>query len=468
MSFGEPSRDYTWQNAQGESLIHIDIADPGLCGWPDSVSMYQPGLEEALAARARPLPGLRLYRGYEAVALTAEEEGVALQAEGRAGECLEISARWVVGCDGANSFIRSTFKPDITDWNFTSDWLTCDIVLNEPRDFSPNNLQVCDPARPTTVVSAGPGHRRWEFMRMPGETIEELDRSEVVWRLLAPYDVTPRNAVLERRSVYTFRARCADQWRSGRVLLAGDAAHLMPPFAGQGMCSGFRDAANLAWKLDLVIAGKCRPELLDTYTIERRAHLEHAIRLSVDLGKVICQADSSAAADRDAAMIAAKERGIEASGPKSVFYPLTKGLLQLGKRDRPKPPAGTLMPQGHVACGAALGLFDDVVGHGFVIMTTGDPRTVLDEGQRTFLNEMGVHLVGLTLGSQGTGRYPGFVIVADTDDVYIPYLTRYRANLLVQRPDFYVFGAARDKDEATALVDDLRCQMLYSVIMTGP
>src|SRR5262249_33963339 len=153
--------------------------------------------------------------------------------------------------------------------------------------------------RPTTLVSGGPGRRRWEFMRLPGEDVDELNRVDTAWRLLAPWGVHPDNAELERHTVYRFQARWVDTWRKGRVLLAGDAAHQMPPFAGQGMCSGIRDASNLAWKLDLVLAERAPAALLDTYPSERIPHVAAVIDFSMALGKVICIADAAEAAARD-------------------------------------------------------------------------------------------------------------------------------------------------------------------------
>ena len=165
----------------------------------------------------------------------------------------QVTAQYVVGCDGANSFVRENIEHTITDLGFVSDWLVVDIIPQVEREWTPMNLQVCDPARPTTVVSGGPGRRRWEFMALPGETKEDLNKEEVAWKLLEPWDITPANSILERHAVYTFKAQWVDEWRKGRVILAGDAAHLTPPFMGQGMCAGLRDAKNLAWKLDLIL-----------------------------------------------------------------------------------------------------------------------------------------------------------------------------------------------------------------------
>jgi len=244
----EPADLYEWRNAAGEILLRIGRdAEHSVSGWPESSMFCQPELEAILDARARALPSVRVERGCEVDGVRAAAEHVELQAKTETSERVALRARYAVGCDGANSFVRGKMGSAWSDLGFYFDWLVVDVLPHAPRPWNPPNWELCDPARPTTLVSGGPGRRRWEFMRLPGETIEELDREETAWRLLAPWDVHPANARLERHAVYTFRARWADAWRRDRLLLAGDAPHLMPPFAGQGMCSGMRDAANLAW-----------------------------------------------------------------------------------------------------------------------------------------------------------------------------------------------------------------------------
>ena len=303
---GEPSADYVIENASGQTLLRIELRQAGRHGWPDSTSMYQPGLEAALAARGASQPGLRVLRGQRVTGLAERElaeDGPVVEAvttDTSTGLQSVLRARWVVGCDGANSCVRSHIGTPMRDFGFSVDWMACDITPFVPSDFPPSNLQVADPAGPRVAVSAGPGHRRWEFMRLPGEDPEEFGRLASAWRRLARSGVTPANARLDRHAVYTIGARCADRWRSGRILIAGDAAHQMPPFAGQGLCSGIRDAANLAWKLDLVLRGGQDGALLDTYECERKANVEGIIRLSVWLGNLICMTGQAEAAERDA------------------------------------------------------------------------------------------------------------------------------------------------------------------------
>lgn len=464
-SIAESSRDYVWHNAEGRTLFRVDVADPGYSGWPDSTSVYQPGLEAALAERGGTLPTLRVLRGSRVTGLTDHGDRVTLEVEG--GGPRTVTARWVVGCDGANSLVRSELGLTATDFAFFDDWLTCDVALREPRVFEPNNLQVCDPARPRTAVSAGPGHRRWEFMRLPHESPEDFGSKDNAWRLLALFGIDPDNAVLERHAVYTFQARYADRWRRGRVLLAGDAAHLMPPFAGQGMCSGFRDAANLAWKLDLVLAGRAGAGLLDTYTEERREHVRHALRMSMDLGKVICQTDPAAARDRDTVMLAAQQRAgqqaVGAARPRTPVQALTAGVLRLGPDGRPVRPAGELVPQGRVSAGGEpAGWFDDVVGRGFVLLTDRPAASLLGAQEREFLDLLGakvVHLGPAGAGSEG--------VVEDTDGVYLPYLASAGAAAVLVRPDFYAVGAAGDRDGLASLLGDLRARLAADTSLVG-
>ncbi|MEF9908107.1 bifunctional 3-(3-hydroxy-phenyl)propionate/3-hydroxycinnamic acid hydroxylase [Streptomyces sp. P9-A2] len=452
--FGENSRDYAWRNADGETLLQLESAVDGHCGWPQATAMYQPGLEAALIERGTDFPHLRVVRGQEVVELDDRGDLVEVISEDADEKEHTFTARYVVGCDGANSFVRESMESPLTDLGFFYDWLVCDVVLNEPRDFRPNNLQICDPRRPRTAVSAGPGHRRFEFMRLPGENIEELRRDDTHWRMLEMFDVRPDNATLDRHAVYTFQARWAEEWRKGRLLIAGDAAHLMPPFAGQGMCSGFRDVANLSWKLDLVLRSLADDSLLDTYTVERRAHVQNAVTTSVKLGKVICVTDPAAAADRDAIMLAARDREGTAALPMSTAIPLDDGLLHCAGDGTPAAPAGTLFPQTRVAGGEREGLFDEIVGLGFVLLAAEDPATSLDARHRAFLDGIGTRFAHvLPAGTDPAGSGPGAVV--DIEDRYLPYLGECSATAVLVRPDFTVFGAAHGPRELSELVDEL-------------
>lgn len=290
---------------------------------------------------------------------------------------------------------------------------------------------------------------------MPGESVEDLNTEATAWRLLEPWHLDPANSTLERHAVYTFQAQWADVWRSGRLLLAGDAAHLMPPFAGQGMCSGIRDTANLSWKLDLVLRGLADQALLDTYGIERRGHVQHAIGMSVELGKVICVTDLDAAAQRDAFMIS------KGGDPAQILPPLpppmlTGGLLHRGADGNPAPWAGALSPHPRLGYRDRTGLLDDVVGTGFLLAATSDPRDTLDRGQLAFLDDIGAHM--LRLVPAGTAAVSDHDAI-DIDNTYLPQLAAAGHAGVLIRPDHYLFGAARDMTELAGLVSGLHRQL---------
>jgi len=436
----EPADVYEWRNAAGETLLRIGSNRAGLSGWPEANMFSQPDLERALDARARALPEVTVRRGAEVVDVRPSPDDVELAVASPGGERSQHRARWVVGCDGANSFVRRQVGATVTDLGFFFDWLIVDVLPREPRVWDPINGQLCDPARPTTIVSGGPGRRRWEFMRLPGEDVAERNTERTAWRLLEPWGLRPGNATLERHAVYTFQARWVDRWRTGRILLAGDAAHQMPPFAGQGMCSGIRDAANLAWKLDLVLAGKAAEGLLDTYASERIPQVRQAIEFSIELGKVICVADPEQASARDAAMIAA-------AGAAGVTPPLPTPALGPGLLLDGDPLAGHLFLQGEVRRGAAAGRFDDVVGRGFALLgRSADPGSILPPDLAAFF----ASLDGITAHVAADGA------VHDVNGSYAKWFEKNGVGVVLQRPDFHVFGTAPTADGATALVGRLR------------
>jgi flavoprotein hydroxylase len=429
----EPAEIYEWRNGAGTTLLRFGRIGTGPSGWPFSSMFCQPELEATIEARAGRLPGITIRRGLVVDSLTQDDDRVTLGCTDESGERSTVTARYAVGCDGANSTVRSLLDIGVDDRGFFYDWLIVDVLLDEPRVFDPINLQVCDPARPTTVVSGGPGRRRWEFMRLPEESIESLGEESRAWKLLEAWDVHPGNAQLERHAVYTFQARVADRWRAGRVLLAGDAAHLMPPFAGQGMCAGIRDAANLAWKLDLVLDGRAAPELLDTYEQERRPSAESAIGFSIELGKVICVADLDEAAARDEAMAAAVTDEVsEAPGQPG----LVAGLVH-----PESPMAGEQFPQADVD-----GMrFDDVHGAGWRLVTDGAAAdaAVLDPELIEWFAALGGAVVAM----------------GDTSPALSAWFDQHDTHWALQRPDFHLYGTAADAAGADALVGHLRSHL---------
>lgn len=429
-ALSEPAEVYEWRNAAGTTLLQFGRVGLAASGWPISSMFCQPDLEAALHARAMELPSLDVRRGTKVIGVDQHAGGVVVHHDRGA-----VRARYAVGCDGARSTVRDLLGVDVFDHGFSHDWLIVDVVLDEERRFDPINQQICDPARPTTAVSGGPGRRRWEFMCLPHERIEDLNDAGTAWELLAPWDVRPDNARLERHAVYTFQARVAERWQVGRVLLAGDAAHLMPPFAGQGMCSGIRDAANLAWKLDLVLDGLVDESVLATYDEERRPNASAAIEFSIELGKVICVADPDEAAARDAALSAGYDGSVSHAPP---LPGIEAGIVASGS-----PCAGQLFPQGHLGDR----LFDDVHGAGWRCVTDSSLAAESPD-------DLDPDLIGWFAGLHGE-----VVDVAGRSDDLHRWFVDHDVRWALQRPDFHLYGTAADISGAEGLLLSLRSRL---------
>ncbi|WP_066531531.1 bifunctional 3-(3-hydroxy-phenyl)propionate/3-hydroxycinnamic acid hydroxylase [Erythrobacter sp. CCH5-A1] len=365
MATSRSADSYEFRNARGNVLMAFSgAAGIGPGGWPVANMIHQPSVEAALRRALAERAPDALRSGWEMIGFTEDAEGVTAIFATPQGE-RTLRSRFLVGADGARSPVRKACGITFEDLGFEEPWLVVDVLVDDPSRLPTANLQICDPARPTTCVLMGEGRHRWEFMILPGETPEAVSTPSSVERLLAPWNVA--GAVrIERTAVYTFRARIAQSWRRGRVMLAGDAAHQTPPFAGQGMCSGLRDAANLAWKLAAVTKGEADAALLDTYQPERAPNLRATIDMAVMMGRMVCTTSRFGAWLRDTKLGLARMLGKLPGGP-PAYPPVGAGAILAGT-----PGAGSYFPQFIDIDGARL---DDALGESFWLIDRRDAAT---------------------------------------------------------------------------------------------
>jgi 3-(3-hydroxy-phenyl)propionate hydroxylase len=348
---------YQFLTAKGEVLLDFPNAPIGRLGWAETYALHQPAVEQVLRDRLGEL-GVNLQLGVSFEGFTQDDDGVTVEVSDDAGT-RQIRARYMVGCDGSWSPVRESLGVKLDDYNFDEPWLVLDTIIEDASNLPIVCQQICDPRRPVTHMAMSGKRFRWEFMLKPDEDPEDMLKEETIRDLIAPWDCG-ETMQIERKAVYRFHALVAEQWRVGRVLLAGDAAHQMPPFAGQGMCSGIRDAVNIAWKIAAVVKGEASEALLDTYQDERDPHVRAIIATAIAMGEVVCILDEAAAAERNAAMLARKASGAQ---DVSVAYPdLVSGFLT------DTPMAGAIFPQPVGSDGTRL---DSVLGLGPVLITRG-------------------------------------------------------------------------------------------------
>jgi 3-(3-hydroxy-phenyl)propionate hydroxylase len=354
-------------NGAGDVIFRFRArAGDGPLGWPDGFMFYQPDVERALRSAASRCPSVTAHLGQDVVAVAnAADDSAAIlnvrpiDRRGVSGDVRTIRARFAVGCCGARSVTRAAIGSPLFDYGLEQPWLVLDLIVRRDAGLPKVTVQYCDPAHPATYVMM-PGHRcRFELMLMPGDTPDTmLDPSHIATRL-APW-IRPEDYDIDRAAIYVFHGLVAEQWRRGRLLIAGDAVHQMPPFLGQGMCSGVRDAANLAWKLDLVLSGIASDTLLDTYQEEREPHVRRLIETDMYLGALIQTTDPEVARQRDM-------KATNAGAPTA----LTPSLPRLGGRlCGVRADCGVPFPQPVLADGRR---YDEQIGDRFALVGAVTP-----------------------------------------------------------------------------------------------
>lgn len=447
------SNRYEWVNGTGELLLEHSFADRGRSGWAEWYEMYQPDLETALDELCRRTPSVEVRLGATVTDVDATEDGVAVKVDGRSGP-ETLQTYWVVGCDGGNSSVRRALGLPQEDYGFSEPWMVCDFRLTGPHDL-PLSRQVCDPVQPISVISLGPAHHRFSFMLDSAEDFETEQAPDKVWERVSGY-LGRHQAEIVRVATYTFRSLVTDPWRIGRIVLAGDSAHQMPPFLGQGMCSGIRDAQNLAFKLDWALRGGA--DLLDTYQLEREPHVRAVIEKGIELGRLQTVRDPILAAARDTRLQAQRTSG--APTDKLRFPGLTGGFRY------DSPGAGELFPQGDVARpNTEPARFDGVVGPGAHLVGRGQAlANLIADGRIAALTAAGVRCVAIDHQPGHTDLHS----LEDTDATYTTWLDEHQADIVLVRPDLYVFGTATHSSGPNGETDQHTDALIAAYLQATP
>lgn len=415
-----PPKRAEYVNAKGRvfATVALDEVDFGLGSGPLHF-FDQPRLEAALRAGLDRFPHVTLRTGVELMRLTQDEEAatVVLRDLDTDGETA-VRARYVLGCDGARSTTRVAAGITLTGTSYAEPWLAVSGDVAPGAVRVPHTTFVCDWRRPAFVSPGAFDTYRLEFMLRPDEAAEDVTGAEAVARLVAPY-VDPDRFTVTRAVVYTFHHLVAERWRDRRVFLLGDAAHQMPPFLGQGLCSGLRDAANLTWKLALALGSDAHDALLDTYEAERRPHTEEMARTSVRLGRVFLVRNRFAAFARDVVLRAVQT------------VPRVRRMVRHFEfKPLPALPDGRVMfPQPEVVVGGVRRPLDDVLGADFAVVGPGvDAGTARDwSGPRArFLRVVAE-------GAPHTGDD-----LVDVTGTLTAWFARHRTEAVVLRPDRFV------------------------------
>jgi len=443
-----PYQPSEYLGMDGQLIKRLDtLPEPRLLGWEPNYVFDQPAFEKVLRARLAELPNVQVYLEAE-IQATGQDSGQAwadVKLPGRA-EPTRFEADYLVACDGGSSPIRKRLGIELEDLNFDEPWLVVDAIVPDEKlgNLPQTQVQYCEADRPATFV-VGPGnHRRWEIMLNSGDSLSPEFPDEELWPLLSRW-LKPGEARLWRAAAYRFHGLVAREWRRDRILLAGDAAHMTPPFMAQGMVGGMRDAHNLAWKLARVVKAQSPQTLLDSYMEERRPHVRQTILSAMGLGRIICERDAGRALERDARLRAEHGGTVRTEYRQNMIPNLEHGIIATSGAAF----AGALFLQPFVKSGAFSGRLDDLTGARVRVVVSG----ALSDAEKASYLEALAPIDGVLVQLAAGGGEDGALAIVEDKPLLAPWLQGRRQVAAVVRPDHYVFGAASTHQDALGLLD---------------
>ena len=433
-------------NAAGERLFALDDDQPGPLGYPNLCSFSQPAMVQTLARELSRYLGVSLEFEHTLLDFSQDASGVVARVETASGEIEEISAQYLVACDGGRSAVRTQLGIRMQGDSNPQPWLVID-TREQAYDGKRQFRFFCDPKRPGMFLQTPHSTRRWEWMILPGEDRDAFLQDETIHKLIEDH-VDLDKVDIFRRRVYDFHAIVADKFQDGRVFLAGDAAHMTPPFAGQGLNSGIRDVVNLGWKLAAVVNDGAPAALLDSYEPERWAHAKELIDVALILGAQIQPTDAEAAAQRDAAFADLNAQPAEAMNGfvGGIFKAMAERCFESGagvEIDKQYLSGRMLTQPLVVGADGEAALLDEHLGVGFAILGYHcNPREEIDAGVLELWEQRGVSVLSVGIDSLCPG---------DHGDVFADLFAHGNANMVLVRPDRFCLAAFNHESAADTL-----------------
>ncbi|WP_063934784.1 bifunctional 3-(3-hydroxy-phenyl)propionate/3-hydroxycinnamic acid hydroxylase [Archangium violaceum] len=437
-----PEVQMTGANGELFARVVIQGLDFGN-GFPALRFFSQPYVEDVLRQGLSRFPHVELRFGQSLEAYSQDSHGIsATVRDATDGSERTVRARYLLGSDGGRSTLRRLAGIEMVGSTYDEQMLAISLLLPEPPP--PICRMVCDPHRHMFVARCSGNEMRVDATIRHDEKVEDLLRPERLREFIAPF-VDPDRATIVRAAAYVFNRRMASRWRDGRLFLLGDAAHLMPPVLGQGLCSGLRDAHNLSWKLASVLHGNADERILDTYEQERRPHVEAMLDTSVQMGRVVLTGSRPMAMLRDNVFraldrIPRAQRFIR----NFEFKPrplISRGFMLGGSRAHRQAPEGTYFPQPRVgAPGGEVVRLDELLGPGFAVLVHPDTRETARRGAQVLADSMGARCLNIIPPRSGQAQ-PGEVV--DTEGKLDAWFREHKVEIAVLRPDRYLYGAVR-------------------------
>ena len=449
-------RPSEYRGMEGQLIKRLDFAPPPYrLGWSPNYVFDQPDFERILRQRLTELPSVQVTCSAQVLAVgqVADHAWADVVLPGDARPTRYV-APYIVACDGGSSPIRESLGIKLEDLGFDEPWLVVDAMVSEAKlaELPQTQVQYCEAERPCTFVVGVGRHRRWEIMLNPGDSLASNFPLEELWPLLQRW-LRPGEGELWRAAAYRFHSLVAHEWRRDRIFLAGDSAHMTPPFMAQGMGQGMRDAMNLAWKLERALRSRASNGLLDTYQAERRPHVLATTRAAMALGRVICERDAERARERDARLLAEQGGAVRTQYRQDMIPGLSAGLMDPEAAD-----AGVVAPQPFLRADGAITRADEITGRGFRLVA----RVACTPEERHLLSAELQSLGGiaLELSEEPSGASaPQWIHALEDEPVMGPWLDRIGRSFAIVRPDHYVYATASTASEALEQLKRLRTSL---------